>query len=347
MKKTLKNLFSLFAVFALVFAIGTEAMAAKKGKTLKNTLKKDFVKCGVSQGVPGFSNADAAGNWTGIDVDVCRAVAAAVLGDATKVKFTPLSAKERFEALKSKEIDILSRNTTWTLSRDGGIGITFNGVNFYDGQGFMVRKSSGITSTSQFKSGLSACVNIGTTTELNMRDFFNSKNISYEPVVFETADEVVAAYDAERCDVYTTDKSALAAQRTKLSDPDAHLVLPETISKEPLGPVTREGDENWSDIVRWSLNVMIEAEELGITASNADAMKVSENPAIKRLVGSEGETGVALALDQEWSLRIIKQVGNYGESYERNVGPDTPVGLTRGPNAQWINGGLLYANPTR
>ena len=346
MKKTLKNLFSFLAVFALVFAIGTEAMAAKAGKTLKNTIKKDFVKCGVSQGVPGFSNADASGNWTGIDVDVCRAVAAAVLGDAGKVKFTPLSAKERFTALKSKEIDVLSRNTTWTLSRDGGIGLTFNGVNFYDGQGFMVTKASGITSVNGLN-GVSACVNIGTTTELNMRDFFNSKGFKYEPVVFEHADEVVAAYDSGRCDTYTTDKSGLAAQRTKLADPNAHVVLPETISKEPLGPVTREGDENWSDIVRWSLNVMIEAEELGITSANADAMKTSENPAIKRLVGSEGETGAALALDQEWSLRIIKQVGNYGESYERNVGPDTPVGLSRGPNAQWINGGILYANPTR
>ena len=348
MKKTFKRLFSLFAVFVVVmFAMGTESMAAKKSKTLKNTIKKGFVRCGVSQGLPGFSNADASGNWTGVDVDVCRAVAAAVLGDAGKVKFTPLSAKERFTALTAGEIDILSRNTTWTLSRDADIGLTFVGVNFYDGQGFMVRKDSGITSTSQFKSGLSACVNIGTTTELNMRDFFNSKGFKYEPVVFEHADEVVAAYDSGRCDTYTTDKSGLAAQRTKLADPSAHVVLPETISKEPLGPVTREGDENWSDIVRWSLNVMIEAEELGITSANADAMKTSENPAIKRLVGSEGETGAALALDQEWSLRIIKQVGNYGESYERNVGPDTPVGLSRGPNAQWINGGILYANPTR
>jgi len=346
MKKTLKNLFSLFAVFAFVFAIGTEAMAAKAGKTLKNTKKKGFVKCGVSQGVPGFSNADASGNWTGIDVDVCRAVAAAVLGDAGKVKFTPLSAKERFTALKSKEIDVLSRNTTWTLSRDGGIGLTFNGVNFYDGQGFMVTKASGITSVNGLN-GVSACVNIGTTTELNMRDFFNSKGFKYEPVVFEKADEVIAAYDSGRCDTYTTDKSGLAAQRTKLSDPTAHVVLPETISKEPLGPVTREGDENWSDIVRWSLNVMIEAEELGITSANADAMKSSENPAILRLVGVEGETGAALGLDNDWSLRIIKQVGNYGESYERNVGPNTPVGLSRGPNAQWINGGILYANPTR
>jgi len=347
MLKYVKQLTSLVAVIAILFTFTTEVMAAKKSKTLKNTIKKGFVRCGVSQGLPGFSNADASGNWTGVDVDVCRAVAAAVLGDANKVKFTPLSAKERFTALTSGEIDILSRNTTWTLSRDADIGLTFVGVNFYDGQGFMVRKNSGITSTNDFKSGLSACVNIGTTTELNMRDFFTSKGISYEPVVFEKADEVVAAYDSGRCDTYTTDKSGLAAQRTKLSDPTAHVVLPETISKEPLGPVTREGDENWSDIVRWSLNVMIEAEELGITSANADAMKTSENPAIKRLVGSEGETGAALALDQEWSLRIIKQDGNYGESYERNVGPDTPVGLSRGPNAQWINGGILYANPTR
>ena len=347
MYKYIKQLTSLLAVFAVLFTFANEAMAAKKSKTLKNTIKKGFVRCGVSQGLPGFSNADASGNWTGVDVDVCRAVAAAVLGDAGKVKFTPLSAKERFTALTSGEIDILSRNTTWTLSRDADIGLTFVGVNFYDGQGFMVRKSSGITSTSQFKDGTSACTNIGTTTELNMRDFFNSKGISYEPVAFEKADEVVAAYDAGRCDTYTTDKSGLAAQRTKLSNPDDHIVLPETISKEPLGPVVRQGDSVWEDIVRWSLNVMIEAEEYGVNSGNADAMKTSENPAIKRLVGAEGETGAALALDQEWSLRIIKQVGNYGESYERNVGPDTPVGLSRGPNAQWINGGILYANPTR
>jgi len=343
MLKIIRNLVLFFSASLLLLSCGQQGGS----KTLANTKKAGFVKCGVSQGLPGFSNADASGNWSGVDVDVCRAVAAAVLGDSQKVKFFPLSAKERFTALISGEIDVLSRNTTWTLSRDADIGLTFVGVNFYDGQGFMVRKDSGITSTSQFKSGLSACVNIGTTTELNMRDFFTSKGIKYEPVVFEKADEVVAAYDSGRCDTYTTDKSGLAAQRTKLADPTAHVVLPETISKEPLGPVTREGDENWSDIVRWSLNVMIEAEELGITSANADAMKTSENPAIKRLVGSEGETGAALALDQEWSLRIIKQVGNYGESYERNVGPDTPVGLSRGPNAQWINGGILYANPTR
>jgi len=346
MFKYVKQLTSLVAMVAVLFAFTTETMAAKKSKTLKNTQKKGFVRCGVSQGLPGFSNADAAGNWTGVDVDVCRAVAAAVLGDASKVKYTPLSAKERFTALTSGEIDILSRNTTWTLSRDADIGLTFVGVNFYDGQGFMVRKDSGITSTSQFKNGISACTNIGTTTELNMRDFFNSKGISYEPVAFEKADEVVAAYDSGRCDTYTTDKSGLAAQRTKMTNPDDHMVLPETISKEPLGPVVRQGDAVWEDIVRWSLNVMIEAEEYGITSSNADMMKTSDNPQIKRLVGSEGELGAAFGLDNDWSLRIIKQVGNYGESYKRNIA-DTGILPDRGPNQIWTKGGLLYVPPAR
>ncbi|MDA9222202.1 amino acid ABC transporter substrate-binding protein [Candidatus Pelagibacter sp.] len=346
MFKYVKQLTSLVAMVAVLFAFTTETMAAKKSKTLKNTQKKGFVRCGVSQGLPGFSNADAAGNWTGVDVDVCRAVAAAVLGDANKVKFTPLSAKERFTALTSGEIDILSRNTTWTLSRDADIGLTFVGVNFYDGQGFMVRKDSGITSTSQFKNGISACTNIGTTTELNMRDFFNSKGISYEPVAFEKADEVVAAYDSGRCDTYTTDKSGLAAQRTKMTNPDDHIVLPETISKEPLGPVVRQGDAVWEDIVRWSLNVMIEAEEYGINSANADMMKTSDNPQIKRLVGSEGELGAAFGLDNDWSLRIIKQVGNYGESYKRNIA-DTGILPDRGPNQIWTKGGLLYVPPAR
>ena len=346
MFKYLKQLTSLVAMVAVLFTFTTETFAAKKSKTLKNTQKKGFVRCGVSQGLPGFSNADAAGNWTGVDVDVCRAVAAAVLGDANKVKFTPLSAKERFTALTSGEIDILSRNTTWTLSRDADIGLTFVGVNFYDGQGFMVRKSSGITSTSQFKDGISACTNIGTTTELNMRDFFNSKGISYTPVAFEKADEVVAAYDAGRCDTYTTDKSGLAAQRTKMSNPDEHIVLPETISKEPLGPVVRQGDSVWEDIVRWSLNTMIEAEEYGVTSANADMMKTSENPQIKRLVGAEGEMGAAFGLDNEWSLRIIKQVGNYGESYKRNIA-DTGILPDRGPNELWTKGGILYVPPSR
>jgi len=348
MIKSLKSLVLVISASLLLFACGQQGGGAgsKKSKTLDNTKKAGFVKCGVSQGLPGFSNADASGNWTGIDVDVCRAVAAATLGDADKVKYFPLSAKERFTALTSGEIDVLSRNTTWTLSRDADIGLTFVGVNFYDGQGFMVRKDSGITSTSQFKSGISACTNIGTTTELNMRDFFNSKGIKYEPVAFEKADEVVAAYDAGRCDTYTTDKSGLAAQRTKLKDPNAHRVLPETISKEPLGPVVRQGDAVWEDIVCWSLNTMIEAEEYGITSSNADSMKESENPAVKRLVGVEGELGAAFGLDNEWSLRIIKQVGNYGESYKKHIA-DTDILPKRGPNQLWTKGGILYVPPAR
>ncbi|MDC6475005.1 amino acid ABC transporter substrate-binding protein [Candidatus Pelagibacter ubique] len=350
MFKYSKQLFAILAAASMLFVVACDQQGGKqskgKSKTLKNTQSKGFVRCGVSQGLPGFSNADAAGNWTGVDVDVCRAVAAAVLGDANKVKFTPLSAKERFTALTSGEIDILSRNTTWTLSRDADIGLTFVGVNFYDGQGFMVRKDSGITSTSQFKNGISACTNIGTTTELNMRDFFNSKGISYEPVAFEKADEVVAAYDSGRCDTYTTDKSGLAAQRTKMTNPDDHVVLPETISKEPLGPVVRQGDAVWEDIVRWSLNVMIEAEEYGVNSANADMMKTSENPQIKRLVGSEGELGAAFGLDNDWSLRIIKQVGNYGESYKRNIA-DTGILPDRGPNQIWTKGGLLYVPPAR
>ncbi len=350
MFKHSSKLFAVLAAFALLFVYACEPAGNKqskgKSKTLKQTQSKGFVRCGVSQGLPGFSNADASGNWTGVDVDVCRAVAAAVLGDANKVKFTPLSAKERFTALTSGEIDILSRNTTWTLSRDADIGLTFVGVNFYDGQGFMVRKNSGITSVDDFQNGVSACTNIGTTTELNMRDFFNSRNISYEPVAFEKADEVVAAYDSGRCDTYTTDKSGLAAQRTKMSNPDEHMVLPETISKEPLGPVVRQGDSVWEDIVRWSLNVMIEAEEYGVTSSNADSMKSSDNPAVKRLVGAEGELGAAFGLDNEWSLRIIKQVGNYGESYDRNIA-DTGILPDRGPNQLWTKGGILYVPPAR
>ena len=349
MMKNIKSFLVIFFLSSLLVACsgGGQQAGSKKSKTLDQTKKQDFVKCGVSQGLPGFSNADAAGNWTGMDVDVCRAVAAAVLGDADKVKYTPLSAKERFTALISGEVDVLSRNTTWTLSRDADIGLTFVGVNFYDGQGFMVRKSSGITSTNQFRSGISACTNTGTTTELNMRDFFESKGITYEPIAFEKADVVVQAYDAGRCDTYTTDKSGLAAQRTKMKNPDEHIVLPETISKEPLGPVVRQGDAVWEDIVRWSLNTMIEAEEYGINSSNASSLKESsENPQVKRIVGAEGEMGAALGLDNDWSLRIIEQVGNYGESYKKHIA-DTGILPDRGPNDLWTRGGLLYTPPAR
>lgn len=328
---------------AAVTALSTAASAA----TVDDVKAKDFVQCGVSQGLPGFSNPDEQGNWTGIDVDVCRAVAAAVLGDASKVKFTPLSAKERFTALQSGEIDMLSRNTTWTLVRDTALGLNFAGVNYYDGQGFMARKDLGVKSAKELD-GASVCVNIGTTTELNLSDYFRANGMSFNPVVFEKADEVVAAYDAGRCDVYTTDQSGLAAQRVKLKEPDAHMILPEIISKEPLGPVVRHGDDQWLDIVKWSLYAMVEAEELGVTSKNVDSMKGSStNPNIKRLLGTEGDMGKNLGIGNEWAYNIIKQVGNYGESFDRYVGPKTTLSLERGLNALWKDGGLQYAMPVR
>ena len=317
--------------------------------TLDTVKDQGFFNCGVSQGVPGFSNPDENGNWSGIDVDVCRAVSAAIFGDADKVKYVPLTAKERFTALQAGEIDVLSRNTTWTLSRDAQIGLEFAGVNFYDGQGFMVRKDSGITSAMELD-GASVCTNLGTTTELNMADFFRANSMAYEPVVFEKADEVVNAYDEGRCDTYTTDKSGLAAQRTKLADPDAHVVLPETISKEPLGPVVREGDGDWADVVRWSLNAMIEAEEFGLTNSNVKTTcAMTSNPVVARLCGKEGATGAGLNLGESWSYDIVTMVGNYGDVYEKHVGENTPVGLARAgsPNASYKNGGVLYAPPAR
>ncbi len=332
------------ALFAAAAAVGLST-AASAG-TLDDVRGKGSVQCGVSQGLPGFSNPDTEGNWTGLDVDVCRGVAAAVFGDADKVKYTPLSAKERFTALQSGEVDLLSRNTTWTLVRDTSLGLDFVGVNYYDGQGFMVRSDLGVKSAKEL-AGASVCVNIGTTTELNMADFFRSNNMDYKPVVFEKADEVVAAYDAGRCDVYTTDASGLAAQRIKLKDPNAHVILPEIISKEPLGPVVRHGDNNWGDVVRWTLFAMVEAEELGVTSANVDEMKSSSNPNIKRLLGVEGEMGKSLGLPNEWAYNVIKQVGNYGESYDRNVGPNTALKLERGLNALWKDGGLQYPMPVR
>ena len=337
------NTIKLLAAAAAVLAVGASAHAG----TLDDVRAKGFVQCGVSQGVPGFSNPDEAGNWSGIDVDVCRAVAAAIWGDADKVKYTPLTAKERFTALQSSEIDVLSRNTTWTLVRDTALGLDFAGVNYYDGQGFMVRKDLGI-STAMELDGASVCVNIGTTTELNMADFFRTNGLDYEPVVFEKSDEVVAAYDAGRCDVYTTDRSGLAANRVKLADPDAHMILPETISKEPLGPVVRHGDNQWGDVVRWSLYAMLEAEEYGVNSGNVDDLKANTtNPVIKRLLGVEGNTGESLGLPNDWAFNIVKHVGNYAESYERNVGPDTIVGLARGVNALWKDGGIQYPMPVR
>ncbi|MFQ6022490.1 MAG: amino acid ABC transporter substrate-binding protein [Acidiferrobacterales bacterium] len=315
--------------------------------TLDDVKRKGFVQCGVSQGLPGFSNPDEAGNWTGIDVDVCRAIAAAIFGKADKVKYTPLSAKERFTALQSGEVDLLSRNTTWTLVRDTALGLNFAGINYYDGQGFMVPTKLGIKSAKEL-TGASVCVNIGTTTELNMADFFRANNMDYKPVVFEKADEVVAAYDAGRCDVYTTDRSGLAAQRLKLKNPDAHMVLPEIISKEPLGPVVRHGDDQWLDIVKWTLFAMVEAEEYGVSSKNVKKMRSkSKDPVVKRLLGKEGDLGKNLGLKSEWAYDVIKEVGNYGEVYDKHVGPNTPLGLARGVNALWKDGGLQYAMPVR
>ena len=324
-------------------------MSTASAGTLDTVKDQGFFNCGVSQGVPGFSNPDSDGNWSGIDVDVCRAVSAAIFGDAERVKYVPLTAKERFTALQAGEIDVLSRNTTWTLSRDAQIGLEFAGVNFYDGQGFMVRSDSGITSAMELD-GASVCTNLGTTTELNMADFFRANGMAYEPVVFEKADEVVNAYDEGRCDTYTTDKSGLAAQRTKLADPDAHVVLPETISKEPLGPVVREGDGDWADVVRWSLNAMIEAEEFGLSQSNVQTTcAMTSNPVVARLCGKEGATGAGLNLGESWSYDIVSMVGNYGDVYEKHVGADTSVGLARAgsPNASYKDGGVLYAPPAR
>jgi general L-amino acid transport system substrate-binding protein len=325
--------------------IASTAMADGHGNsTLAQVKEKGFIQCGVSQGLPGFSNADDDGNWTGLDVDLCRGVAAAVFGDANAVKFTPLSAKQRFTALASGEIDILSRNTTWTMTRDTQLGLNFAGVNYYDGQGMMVPTALGVTSATELD-GANICTNTGTTTELNITDFFRANGMSFNLVAFEKADEVVAAYDSGRCDVYTTDRSGLAAQRGKLTAPDSHMVLSEIISKEPLGPVVRQGDDQWFNIVRWTLNAMINAEELGITSANVNATDFNDvSPSVARLVGKEGNFGTELGLDNKWAYNIIRQVGNYAESYEANV---TPLGLARGVNALWSDGGILYAAPIR
>ena len=321
---------------------GGQASAA----TLDDIKAKGSVQCGVSQGLPGFSNPDDDGNWSGLDVDLCRGVAAAVFGDANAVKFTPLSAKERFTALASGEVDLLVRNTTWTMTRDTQLALNFAGVNYYDGQGMMVPAKLGVGSAFDLD-GAQVCVNTGTSTELNIADFFRANDMSFELIAFEKANEVVQAYNTGRCEVYTTDRSALAANRLKLDDPDAHVVLPEVISKEPLGPVVRQGDDQWANIVRWTHNAMLNAEELGITAANASDMQGSTNPAIKRLLGTEGKFGEGIGLSNTWAYDIISQVGNYDEVYERNVGLKTPLQLARGVNALWRDGGLQYGPPIR
>lgn len=330
---------------AIAASLTLVTFGAAQAGTLDDVKGKGFVQCGVSQGLPGFSDFDDKNNWFGIDVDVCRAVAAAALGDASKVKYTPLSAKERFTALQSGEIDVLSRNTTWTATRDTSLGLNFAGVTYYDGQGFMVRKDLGVNSALELN-GAAVCTNSGTTTELNAADFFRGNNLDYKIVAFEKADEVVAAYDAGRCDVYTTDQSGLYAQRIKLSEPDAHKVLPEIISKEPLGPVVRQGDDHWFNLVKWSLFCMVDAEEMGVTSANVKEKMNDSNPGIKRLLGTEGSYGENLGVSNSWCADIVAQVGNYGESFARNLSVE-PLNIERGKNALWTDGGLQYAPPVR
>jgi general L-amino acid transport system substrate-binding protein len=333
----------LLAASALT-AIGATAATAA---TLEDVKQKGFVQCGVSTGVPGFSFTDDAGNWQGFDPAVCQAVAAAIFGDASKVKYTPTTGKTRFTALSSGEVDMLARNTTYTLSRDADLGLTFVGVNYYDGQGFMVPKALGVTSAKQLD-GASVCIQTGTTTELNLADFFRLSNMNYEPVPIETNEEARTNYLNGRCDVYTTDASGLAASRATFDNPADHIILPEIISKEPLGPAVREGDEVWGDIVRWSLNALILAEEYGVTSENVDEMaKGTDNPEINRLLGIEGNMGEMLGVDNKWAYNIVKQVGNYGEVFEKFIGASTPIGLERGLNAQYTDGGIIYAPPAR
>jgi general L-amino acid transport system substrate-binding protein len=333
-----------------IAAISTLAMAvaagtAHAGATFDAVKKKGFVQCGVNTGLAGFSAPDEKGTWKGIDVDVCRAIAAAVFGDASKVKFTPLTAKERFTALQSGEIDVLSRNTTWTLTRDGGLGVSFTGITYIDGQGFLVKKKLGVKSALQLN-GAAVCVLSGTTTELNLSDYFTLHKMKFKPVVYDNSDETEKAFAAGRCDVLTSDQSQLYALRIKLADPDSAVVLPEVISKEPLGPAVRQGDTEWFNIVRWSLFALLDAEELGVSSQNVDQMKESKNPNIRRLLGVDVlKTG--LGIPDDWAYKIIKEVGNYGEVFERNVGSGSPLKIKRGLNALWTEGGLQYAPPIR
>ena len=326
---------------------GLAASAAVAG-TMDDVKARGKLNCGVTTGLVGFAAPDANGEWQGFDVGVCRAVAAAVLGDPKAVEFVPTTGKTRFTALASGEVDMLARNTTWTFSRDVDLKFEFTGINYYDGQGFMVPKDLGVGSAKDLD-GATVCIQTGTTTELNLADFFRSNNISYEPVPIETNAEAQQQYLAGACDVYTTDASGLAATRATFEDPSAHVVLPEIVSKEPLGPLVRHGDNDWGDVVRWSLNALIAAEELGVTSANIAELSSAptNNPEVNRLLGTEGNLGEMLGLDAEWAKRAIMAGGNYGELFEKNIGENTPIGLARGLNAQWKNGGLIYTPPFR
>ena len=334
----------------VLLAAGAACMltTAASAGTLDDVRAKGFVQCGVSTGVAGFAFTDDQGNWVGFDPAICQGVAAAVFGDSSRVKYTPTTGKTRFEALKSGEIDMLARNTTWTYSRDVDLKLTFLGVNYYDGQGFMVPKALGVASATELD-GASVCIQTGTTTELNLADYFRTTKMSYEPVPIETNAEGRQNYLAGRCDVYTTDASGLAATRATFENPGDHVILPEIISKEPLGPLVRHGDDQWADIVRWTLNVLIIAEELGVDSDNVKGMlsAPTNNPEINRMLGTEGKYGAMLGLSADWAANVIAQVGNYGQIYDKYIGPATPIGLERGLNALWTDGGLIYAPPYR
>ncbi len=317
------------------------------GATLDAVMDRGAVRCGVSGSLAGFSIPDSQGKMQGLDADICRAVAAAVLGDAEAVEFVPLSAQQRFTALQSGEVDVLSRNTTWTLTRDTALGLNFTNVTFYDGQGFMVRTDLGVTNASELD-GAAICVQTGTTTEKNLTDYFRATGMTFDPVVFEGFEESVTAFVAGRCDVYTTDASGLASIRvSNVENPDDYVILPDIISKEPLGPVTRNDDDEWFDVVKWTVNALLNAEEMGISSANVDEMLTSDDPNIQRLLGVAPGMGESMKINEEWAYNAIKQVGNYSEIFERSVGTDTPLGFQRGVNALWTNGGLMYAPPIR
>jgi len=335
------NRIASILVLAVIFAVQSAS-----AQTLKTVKDRGMLNCGSNGTLAGFGLPDAQGKWTGLDVDFCRAIAAAIFNDASKVKFVPLTTKDRFTALQSGEIDVLARNTTWTSSRDTSLGLNFIGTNYYDGQGFMVRKALKVNSALELN-GASICVQQGTTTELNLADFFRAHNMQLKSVTFATANEAVKAYDAGRCDSYTTDASALYGERLRLANSADHIVLPEIISKEPLGPVVRHGDDQWFDIVKWVLFAMINAEELNITSKNIDEMTKSTNPDVKRFVGTDGNYGEQLGLPKEWAVSIVRLVGNYGESFDRNVGSGSPLNIDRGLNKLWSKGGIQYAPPIR
>ncbi|MEZ5771489.1 L-glutamine-binding protein /L-glutamate-binding protein /L-aspartate-binding protein /L-asparagine-binding protein [Defluviimonas denitrificans] len=315
--------------------------------TLDDVKARGELNCGVNTGLVGFAAPDANGNWQGFDVAICKAVAAAVLGDATKIKYVPTTSETRFTALASGEIDVLARNTTWTFSRDTDLAFTFTGVNYYDGQGFMVKKDLGVTSAKELD-GATVCIQTGTTTELNLADFFKVNNMSYQPVAIQTNAEGEQQFLAGACDAYTTDASGLAATRAAFASPDDYIILPEIISKEPLGPLVRQGDDQWADINRWVLNALVAAEEYGVTSANVEELsKGTDNPEINRMLGNEGDLGAMIGLDKDWAKRAVSASGNYGEIFAATIGESTPIGLARGLNAQWTQGGLLYSPPFR